>query len=79
MKKPEESLFAIEFVKGGLRSNFVPKSGSNGARKVSDQPDEQVRLQVDSLVDHEVKNIIVNFFLRFIHDSRHKTGRRSEE
>ncbi len=64
-KPPTEALFPKEFVKGGVRSNFIRKSSSDGARKVSEQLDDQFRLQVDSLVDYEVVSsslyIVVSF------------------
>jgi hypothetical protein len=76
MKKPTDALFPTEFVKGRLKSNFVPKSSSDGARKVS-----EIRLQVaqvDNLIDPEVNVVLVSFpFFGFFFTI--KAGRHSEK
>lgn len=55
MKEKTQALFQADFVKGGGKSSFVRKSGSDEARRVSENvDDQQYRIHVDSLICGEV-------------------------
>ena len=55
MKEKTQALFQADFVKGGGKSSFIRKSGSDEARRVSENvDDQQYRIHVDSLICGEV-------------------------